>query len=130
MSILNRLGPAISDPDVIEQLGRLLCDPVIDKRILMATFRSMGAAGEQLLLEVISSRRYSESIVALALSVLSWRVPARPVLRMKAIEFTIDNCFLPGRLYQYEGQVEPWTFHNESCTDSLCLSSRDFLAQL
>jgi hypothetical protein len=69
-------------------------------------------------------------MVALALSVLSWRVPSRPALRIKAIEFTIENCFLPGRLYQYEGQVEPWNFQTEPCTDSLCLSARDFLAQM
>jgi hypothetical protein len=83
-----------------------------------------------MLLEVVTSKLYSEAMVALALSVLSWRVPARIALRIKAIEFTIDNCFLPGRLYQYEGQVEPWNYQNEPCTDSLCISSRDFLAQL
>lgn len=33
-------------------------------------------------------------------------------------------------MYQYEGQVEPWNFTSDNCTDSLCLSSRDFIAQL
>jgi hypothetical protein len=130
LSVLNRLGPAITNSRTVQQLGELLTDPSIDKRILMATLRSLGAAGEKILLEVVTSRHYSESIVALALSVLSWRVPTHPALRIKAIEFTIENCFLPGRLYQYEGQVEPWNFQTDTCTDSLCLSSRDFLAQL
>ena len=85
LSVLNRLGPSISNPKIIQQLGELVSDPTTDKRILMATLRSLGVEGEKILLEVITSRHYSESMVALALSVLSWRIPAHPALRIKAI---------------------------------------------
>ena len=101
LSILNRLGPIISNPKIIDSLIDLLSDPTIDKKILLATIRSLGLDGEKVLLEVINSRVYSENIVSLALSVLSWRVPSKIAMRVKAIEFTIENCFLPGRLYQY-----------------------------
>ena len=37
---------------------------------------------------------------------------------------------MPGRLYQYEGAVEPWDFGERHCGDTLCISSRDFLGQL
>ncbi len=50
LCILNRLGPAISNPTVIQQIGDLMGDTTIDKRILMATLRSLGAKGEKLLL--------------------------------------------------------------------------------
>jgi hypothetical protein len=43
LSILNRLGPAITNAKTIQRLGELLSDPSIDKRILMATLRSLGA---------------------------------------------------------------------------------------
>ena len=42
----------------------------------------------------------------------------------------MEQCFLPGRLYQYEGAIEPWDFGERHCGDTLCISSRDFLGQL
>lgn len=50
LCILNRLGPAISSPATIQQIGGLLDDPSIDKRILMATLRSLGTLGERILI--------------------------------------------------------------------------------
>jgi hypothetical protein len=50
LCILNRLGPAISSPATIQQVGGLLDDSSIDKRILMATLRSLGIQGERVLL--------------------------------------------------------------------------------
>ena len=42
----------------------------------------------------------------------------------------MEQFFLPGRLYQYEGAIEPWDFGERHCGDTLCISSRDFLGQL
>ena len=101
--ILNRLGPIISHSQHIEKLTLLIEDPAVDKKLLFATIRSTGLQGEKILIDIVSSRQYNEHIVCLALGVMSWKIPSAPALRIKAIEYTLENCFLPGKLYQYEG---------------------------
>lgn len=130
LAALNRLGGVIGSTSVLECLCGLLQDPGVDKKLLLATIRAAGPKGEELLLSLLSSKVFSEALSALALGVLSWRPTNRPVLRLKAIEYTMENCFLPGRLFTYEGQVEPWDFQQELCSDSLCLSSREFMVQI
>lgn len=49
------------------------------------------------------------------------------MLRIKTIEYTLEQSFLPGRLHQYEGAVEPWDFGKRHCGDTLCIISIDFL---
>ena len=109
MAALNRLGP-LTTRQHIEQLSALIQDPSVDKKLLFAAIRSGGLKGEQLLLDVLESKMYSEAINSLILSVLSWRVPSHPALRIKVIEYTLENCLVPGRLYQYEGELEPWSY--------------------
>lgn len=79
----------------------LLSDPSIDKKLLLSTLRCSGLEGEQLVLDLIRSKQLNENATAIALSTLSWRVPDKSVLRIKTMEYTLDHCFLPGRLYQY-----------------------------
>ena len=74
----------------------------------------------------------NEKIMIPIISVLPWRVQSNPVLRIKAIEYSLGSNFLPGTLYQYEGKIEPSVFcyEEEDCCDSLCLNTRDFIAAL
>ena len=37
---------------------------------------------------------------------------------------------MPGKLYQYEGDVDVWCEKGEECMDTLCVSVRDFLGYL
>jgi len=86
LAALNRLAPLLNNsPDILLQLTSLLHDNTIDKKLLLATIRSAGITGEKTLLDIINSRQLSETALSLALSMLSWRVPSRPVLRVKAI---------------------------------------------
>jgi len=86
LAALNRLAPLLNNsPDILLQLTSLLHDNTIDKKLLLATIRSAGITGEKTLLDIINSRQLSETALSLALSMLSWRVPSRPVLRAKAI---------------------------------------------
>jgi hypothetical protein len=74
----------------------------------------------------------NEKIMLPIVSVLPWRAPTDSVLRIKVIEYTLGSNFLPGTLYQYEGNIEPsaFCFEEENCCDSLCINARDFIAAL
>ena len=121
LAVLNRLAPLMGKHykeianqtfvhnDYLTQLTTFLHDAAIDKSLLMATIRCSGVEGERLLLDILRSKQLSEHAALLGLSMLSWRVPSSHVLRIKVIDYTLENCFLP-RLYQYEGMLEPWKF--------------------
>lgn len=86
LAALNRLAPLLPTvPNALEQLTFLLQDPIIDKKLLLATIRAAGTPGEQTLVNLINSRQLNEHAVCLALGTLSWRVPAHHVLRIKTI---------------------------------------------
>lgn len=74
----------------------------------------------------------NEKIMLPIVSVLPWRAPTEIVLRIKVIQYTLGSNFLPGTLYQYEGNIEPsaFCFDQEDCCDSLCINARDFIAAL
>ena len=109
LAALNRLAPLLT-PQHLRILSTLINDPTIDKTLLLATLRTSGLPGEQLLLDIINSKQHSESTTTLALSLLSYPIPTTPALRIKAIEYTLEHSFLPGRLYQYEGSLIPWNY--------------------
>jgi hypothetical protein len=67
----------------------LINDGSIDKKLLIGTVRCGGVAGEEMLLNLINSKKLNENTNAIALSVLSWRIPTKSVLRIKSIEYTL-----------------------------------------
>lgn len=81
-----------------------------DRGLIASVLRAAGPQGEEILLEMIVKYWNNDKIMLPVVNVLSWRPPIEPVLRMKVIEYTLINNFLPGRLYQYEGNIESSAF--------------------
>lgn len=141
LSILNRMGKyLLREQETLRLLAAMLQSaPSLDKRFIISTLRCCGQLGEQCLLDILreKSSLLSEGLVCYILAALAWRVdPRQTNLRIRSIEYSLESCFLPGNLYQYEGSIEPFGFPQDQRqadnfnADSLCLNSRDFLATL
>ena len=139
-SILNRLGGLVSsstenfqqNTKFFQLLIELMQNNHSDRGFISSVLRSSGLEGEKILLEFMVQAPNNEKIMLPIVSVLPWRAKPDPVIRIKVIEYTLGSNFMPGTLYQYEGNIEPsaFCFDDQPCCDSLCLNARDFVAAL
>jgi len=56
---MNRLGSMIGSGFNLEKMAKLINDPAVDKKILISAIRSAGGLGEQVLFDIIGSKKYS-----------------------------------------------------------------------